>query len=128
MAFDDVMSQLHDMVNPADSYFFTLRDLKKSRALTGTLFNTLFNLTKFISFEMYVSGLCWIADRCSPFTPRHSLARCSFSRRDPFTIKAEREFMGSDWERFAKDEYVRLALEDDGEDGMDDDGDGMGDI
>ena len=74
VAFDDVMAQMHDMVQPADSYFFTMRDLKKSRALSGTLFNTLFNLTKFISFEM----------------------------RDPFTIKAEREFVGSEWERYVR--------------------------
>jgi serine/threonine-protein phosphatase 2A regulatory subunit B'' len=85
---------MHDMVGPSDPYFFTMRDLKRSRQLSGILFNTLFNLTKFISFEM----------------------------RDPFTIKQEREFVGTEWERYAKDEYVRLALEDDDE--MEDDVDG----
>jgi serine/threonine-protein phosphatase 2A regulatory subunit B'' len=94
VAFDDVMAQMHDMVGPSDPYFFTMRDLKRSRQLSGILFNTLFNLTKFISFEM----------------------------RDPFTIKQEREFVGTEWERYAKDEYVRLALEDDDE--MEDDVDG----
>ncbi len=30
---------------------FTLRDLKANRQLSGTLFNILFNLNKFIAFE-----------------------------------------------------------------------------
>jgi serine/threonine-protein phosphatase 2A regulatory subunit B'' len=85
VAFDDVMAQMHDMLQPHDPFFFTLRDLKQSRQLAGNLFNTLFNLTKFISFEM----------------------------RDPFSVKQEREFRGTEWERYAKEEYVRLALEDD---------------
>ena len=88
MAFDDIMAQMVDMIHPGDPFFFTARDLKKNRQLAGVLFNIMFNLTKFVSFEI----------------------------RDPFSTKQHREeyLAGiSEWERFAKDEYCRLALEDD---------------
>lgn len=95
VSFDDVMAQLQDMLNPEDLSCFSMRDLKKSRALAGTLFNVLFNLNKFMAFET----------------------------RDPFTVRQEREDAmngASDWDRFAKNEYMRLAIEEDG--GGDDDG------
>ena len=88
VAFDDIMAQMVDMIHPGDPFFFTARDLKKNRQLAGVLFNIMFNLTKFVSFEI----------------------------RDPFSTKQHREeyLAGiSEWERFAKDEYCRLALEDD---------------
>ena len=69
---------------------FTLRDLKRHKALSGTLFNILFNLTKFIAFET----------------------------RDPFLVRQEREDAAlCDWDRFARTEYIRLAMEEEGEDG-----------
>lgn len=34
-----------------DPRFFTLHDLKRSRQLAGTLFNVLFNLSKFMAYE-----------------------------------------------------------------------------
>lgn len=97
VTFDDIMSQMLDMLNPEDLYFITMRDLKRSRQMAGTLFNVLFNLTKFVAFEM----------------------------RDPFTMRQEREeaAMGAtEWDRFARAEYLRLAVEsdidqEDGEDG-----------
>ncbi|KAK9833451.1 hypothetical protein WJX81_006419 [Elliptochloris bilobata] len=86
--FEDVLCQMHDMLAPAREGVFTLRDLKKHRSLAGTLFNILFNLNKFIAFET----------------------------RDPFLVRQEREDAGlSDWDRFARAEYVRLALEEEGD-------------
>lgn len=87
VTFDDIMSQMLDMLNPENPYFFTMRDLKRNRSQGGILFNVLFNLTKFVAFEM----------------------------RDPFTVRQEREeaAMGScEWDRFARAEYARLAIED----------------
>lgn len=49
--FEDVLCQMHDMIQPAKEGVFTLADLKRHRALSGTLFNMLFNLHKFIAFE-----------------------------------------------------------------------------
>eukprot|EP00887_Chlorella_sp_A99_P001590 scaffold8.g1590.t1 len=83
VSFDDVMSQLRDMLEPEDAAAFTLRDLKRCRLLAGTLFNIMFNLNKFIAFET----------------------------RDPFVMRHEREDGGSDWDRFARAEYIRLAVE-----------------
>ena len=49
--FEDVLCQMHDMIQPAEEGFFTLADLKRTKPLSGTLFNILFNLTKFVAFE-----------------------------------------------------------------------------
>lgn len=49
--FEDVLCQMHDMVQPEAEGVFTLRDLKRQRSLAGILFNILFNLNKFIAFE-----------------------------------------------------------------------------
>jgi hypothetical protein len=49
--FEDVLCQMHDMIQPEVEGQFTLRDLKNNRQLSGTLFNILFNLNKFIAFE-----------------------------------------------------------------------------
>ena len=49
--FEDVLCQLHDMIQPEREGSFMLRDLKRCRSLAGTLFNILFNLNKFIAFE-----------------------------------------------------------------------------
>ena len=87
VTFDDIWAQMQDMLNPEYPNAFTMRDLKRSRELAGTLFNVLFNLTKFVAFET----------------------------RDPFTVRLEREDASSGltpWDRFARDEYNRLALGD----------------
>eukprot|EP00951_Prasinocladus_malaysianus_P004417 scaffold31007_cov36-Prasinocladus_malaysianus.AAC.1 len=56
--------------------------------MSGTLFNILFNLNKFIAFET----------------------------RDPFLVRQEREDPHlTEWDRFARAEYVRLAMEEEGE-------------
>ena len=49
--FEDVLCQIHDMVQPAVEGMFTLQDLKRQKSLAGILFNILFNLNKFIAFE-----------------------------------------------------------------------------
>ena len=49
--FEDVLCQIHDMVQPAMEGIFTLQDLKRQKSLAGILFNILFNLNKFIAFE-----------------------------------------------------------------------------
>ena len=87
--FEDVLCQMTDMINPLKEGFFTMRDLKRQQKLSGTLFNILFNLNKFISFET----------------------------RDPFLVRQEREDPHlTEWDRFARAEYVRLAMEEEGED------------
>ena len=49
--FEDVLCQMHDMIQPAKEGCFTLADLRRHKQLAGTLFNMLFNLHKFIAFE-----------------------------------------------------------------------------
>lgn len=49
--FEDVLCQMHDMVQPAVEGVFTMQDLKRQKGLAGILFNILFNLNKFIAFE-----------------------------------------------------------------------------
>eukprot|EP00884_Botryococcus_braunii_P021339 jgi/Botrbrau1/788/Bobra.0181s0041.2 len=86
--FEDVLCQMHDMIQPEVEGQFTLRDLRNNRQLSGTLFNILFNLNKFIAFET----------------------------RDPFLVRQEREDPHlTDWDRFARTEYVKLAMEEEGE-------------
>ena len=88
--FPDILCQMTDMINPAVPGLLTLQDLKRSR-LSTSLFNVLFNLNKFIAFET----------------------------RDPFLIKQEREQEGlTDWDRFARAEYIRLSMEEEVSDGV----------
>jgi serine/threonine-protein phosphatase 2A regulatory subunit B'' len=87
----DVLCQLHDMLQPRAPGAYSLADLKRTRPQSALLFNALFNLHKFLSFE----------------------------NRDPFALRAEalaEENGGApltEWDRFARVEYVRLAQEDD---------------
>ncbi|KAL7109071.1 hypothetical protein ACP275_06G152500 [Erythranthe tilingii] len=86
--FEDILCQLVDMIHPEDQSYFTLRDLKGSK-LSGSVFNILFNLNKFMAFET----------------------------RDPFLIRQERENPSlTEWDRFAHREYIRLSMEEDAED------------
>eukprot|EP00879_Flechtneria_rotunda_P033806 GHRR01037599.1.p1 GENE.GHRR01037599.1~~GHRR01037599.1.p1 ORF type:complete len:158 (-),score=40.13 GHRR01037599.1:149-622(-) len=90
--FEDVLCQLHDMLQPEREGCYTLADLKRTRPQSSLLFNTLFNLHKFMAYE----------------------------NRDPFALRAEQ--LGeegqvlSDWDRFARGEYLRLAVEEEPED------------
>lgn len=85
VAFEDVACQLHDMLAPQEEGKYTLRDLKRVRPLSGLLFSILCNLHKFLAFE----------------------------NRDPFAARQqEQEEAGlTEWERWARLEYIRLATE-----------------
>ncbi|KAJ0515810.1 putative EF-hand domain-containing protein [Helianthus annuus] len=86
--FEDILCQIVDMVKPQDEAYFTLNDLKGNK-LSGSCFNILFNLNKFMAFES----------------------------RDPFLIRQERENPTlTEWDRFAHREYIRLSMEDDADD------------
>ncbi|CAA3005169.1 serine/threonine protein phosphatase 2A regulatory subunit B''beta-like [Olea europaea var. sylvestris] len=86
--FEDILCQIVDMISPKDESYFTLQDLKGSK-LSGSVFNILFNLNKFMAFET----------------------------RDPFLIRQERENPNlTEWDRFAHREYIRLSMEEDAED------------
>ena len=73
------------MLNPANENQVFIEDFKRQKAISGVFFNCLLNLNKFIAYE----------------------------QRDPFSIKHELsenpDF--TDWDRFALNEYVRLAME-----------------
>ncbi|KAL0376939.1 UNVERIFIED_CONTAM: Serine/threonine protein phosphatase 2A regulatory subunit B''beta [Sesamum calycinum] len=86
--YEDILCQIVDMIHPEDESYFTLHDLKGSK-LSGSVFNILFNLNKFMAFET----------------------------RDPFLIRQERENPHlTEWDRFAHREYIRLSMEEDTED------------
>ncbi|KAF3436128.1 hypothetical protein FNV43_RR23220 [Rhamnella rubrinervis] len=86
--FEDILCQIVDMIAPKSEDYITLQDLKGCK-LSGNVFNILFNLNKFVAFES----------------------------RDPFLIRQEREDPTlTDWDRFAHREYIRLSMEEDGED------------
>ncbi|KAK9732910.1 hypothetical protein RND81_04G031400 [Saponaria officinalis] len=86
--FEDILCQIIDMIKPENDSYVTLRDLKGSK-LSGSIFNILFNLNKFMAFET----------------------------RDPFLIRQERENPTlTEWDRFAHREYIRLSMEEDVED------------
>jgi len=93
--FEDILCQMIDMIGPENESYFTLRDLKRCK-LSGNIFNILFNLNKFMAFET----------------------------RDPFLIRQERENPTlTEWDRFAHREYIRLSMEEDGEDASNGSGD-----
>ncbi|MEW5306985.1 MAG: hypothetical protein WDW36_009408 [Sanguina aurantia] len=81
--FEDVLCQVHDMLQPAVEGAYTLKDLHRTRPQSGLFFNALFNLHKFLAWE----------------------------NRDPFAMRAEAgEFLGcGEWDKFAKVEYYRCG-------------------
>ncbi|KAI9078373.1 hypothetical protein K1719_039592 [Acacia pycnantha] len=86
--FEDILCQIIDMIGPENENYITLRDLKGSK-LSGSVFNILYNLNKFMAFETH----------------------------DPFLIRQERENpTWTEWDRFAHREYIRLSMEEDVED------------
>jgi len=92
VSFPDVLTQLTDLASPMIEGKVTLKDLKNCQ-MAGNFFNTLFNLNKFLAFE----------------------------QRDPFINKQEQADDLTEWERFARAEYMRLtADEEEGEDLMQD--------
>ena len=118
---------------------FTMRDLRRRRSLAGTLFNILFNLNKFVAFETR-----------DPFLvrqEREEAAAVAAAAGGSWSSSSEASSSGSgsggspggasayslmggaagggDWDRFARAEYVRLAMEEEGG-GMDGPGGGGG--
>ncbi|GAV82993.1 EF_hand_3 domain-containing protein/EF_hand_5 domain-containing protein [Cephalotus follicularis] len=86
--FEDILCQIIDMIGPESESYIALSDLKGCK-LSGSVFNILFNLNKFMAFET----------------------------RDPFLIRQERENPTlTEWDRFAHREYIRLSMEEDVED------------
>lgn len=93
--FEDILCQIVDMVAPENKTHFTLGDIKACK-LSANVFNILFNLNKFMAFES----------------------------RDPFLIRQERENPTlTQWDHFAHREYIRLSMEEDGEDASNGSGD-----
>ncbi len=73
------------MIKPSKDWAITLREIRRSQ-MGPIFFNYFISLPKFLAYE----------------------------HRDPFAWHTERdEWNGSDWERFACDEYARLVAEDD---------------
>jgi serine/threonine-protein phosphatase 2A regulatory subunit B'' len=96
VSFQDVLCQMLDMLCPEDPLNLTIKDFLRPNKiqLSGTIFDVLFNLHKFLRFE----------------------------GRDPFQEKAKREDpFNNDWDRFAYSEYHRLAAEEEAYDGGGDD-------
>lgn len=92
VSFEDILCQLSDMICPEIQGEITVKDIKACQ-MAPCFFNTLFNLNKFLAFE----------------------------QRDPFTARQEQADDMTEWERFARHEYLRLtADEEEGEDLMDD--------
>uniref|UniRef100_K3X4R6 EF-hand domain-containing protein n=1 Tax=Globisporangium ultimum (strain ATCC 200006 / CBS 805.95 / DAOM BR144) TaxID=431595 RepID=K3X4R6_GLOUD len=84
--FEDVLCQMSDLLHPAVEGEFYHKDFIREDKIrvSGVFFNVLFNLSKFIEFE----------------------------QRDPFLLRqqlAEPEL--TDWDRYARAEYARLAME-----------------
>jgi serine/threonine-protein phosphatase 2A regulatory subunit B'' len=94
--FEDVLCQMIDMIKPNEYWKISMRDIRKCK-LIANFFNVLFNLNKFVAFE----------------------------QRDPFALHPDPEDLEqSHWERYARAEYDRLALEEMEEEGYEEDENG----
>lgn len=110
--FEDMLCQMIDMIKPKNEAYFVVEDFlqEECRSVSWALFDALFNLNKYLSFE----------------------------QRDPFQERQKREDeFETDWDRFACMDYNRLAMEEEAreEDAMeidwvsvDDDDDDGGDF
>jgi serine/threonine-protein phosphatase 2A regulatory subunit B'' len=91
--FNDVLCQMIDLIDPVDPTAITMKDLTRPdvREASGTLFDALFNLHKFLRFET----------------------------RDPFQDKVKREdAFSNEWDRFCAYEYRRLSMDEEVESTM----------
>ena len=87
IAFEDVLCQLIDMIDPVDDQAITLSDLLRPTKIQSSaiLFDVLFNIQKFLAFET----------------------------RDPFQERMKKtDGFNTDWDRFAFFEYQRLSQDD----------------
>eukprot|EP00210_Caulerpa_lentillifera_P004937 g4711.t1 len=85
VSFEDILCQLHDLIRPKCEGCFSIYDLRRDREGASVLFNTLFNLHKFLLFEQH----------------------------DPSAVRTEQECMLTDWDKFAAVEYDILSAEED---------------
>ncbi|XP_023744124.1 probable serine/threonine protein phosphatase 2A regulatory subunit B''gamma [Lactuca sativa] len=126
------------MIKPQEEAYFTLQDLKGSK-LSGSTFNILFNLNKFMTFESRDPFL--ICQEEAYFTLQDLKGSklsgrtfnilfnlnkfMAFESRDPFLICQECENPTlTEWDRLAYREYIRLSMEED----VDNASNGSGDI
>lgn len=84
--FEDMLCQMIDMIKPKNEDYLVVEDFlqEECQSVSGALFDALFNLNKYLSFE----------------------------QRDPFQERQKREDeFETDWDRFACMDYNRLAME-----------------
>jgi len=84
--FEDMLCQMIDMIKPQNNDHLIVEDFLQPECLqvSGSLFDALFNLNKYLQFE----------------------------QRDPFQERQKREDeFETDWDRFACMDYNRLAME-----------------
>lgn len=84
--FEDMLCQMIDMIKPKNEEYIVVEDFlqEECAAVSGALFDALFNLNKYLQFE----------------------------QRDPFQERQKREDeFETDWDRFACMDYNRLAME-----------------
>jgi len=81
-----------DLLKPEDEIKFELKHFKAKQKQCGVFFNFLTNLNKLVSFES----------------------------RDPFAVRNEivEHPDYSDWDRFASNEYIRLAMEEENQENV----------
>ena len=91
--FIDLLCQMNDMIVPENEVNFTFEEIMKKKDMVGIFFNCLCNLNKFIAYET----------------------------RDCFAIKHQltENPDWTEWDRFAKTEYERLAMEEENPDDSD---------
>ena len=90
----------------------TLRDLKRCK-LSGNFFNVLFNMNKFVAFEMRDPNLIrqvmhTLFFNCVQFKDVSDVVDKNLQEREQPTL--------TEWDRFAHHEYIRLSMEENGED------------
>merc|ERR1711865_984454 len=84
--FEVMLCQMIDMIKPGNPDYLVAEDFMQpeSSQVSGALFDALFNVNKYLSFE----------------------------QRDPFMERQKREDeFETDWDRFAYIDYNRLAME-----------------
>lgn len=98
LSFENLLCQMLDLINPVDSKFVTLVDLKRKLELVHIFFDTFFDLEKYLDHE----------------------------NKDSFAVAAQRAIGPdgkelSEWDKFALDQYRILVTEDENDDGNDQD-------
>ncbi|KAL4480442.1 hypothetical protein ABPG74_020958 [Tetrahymena malaccensis] len=83
--FEDIVCQMVDLLKPEDDIKFYFRHFKAKQNVCGIFFNFMTNLNKLVQYE----------------------------QRDPFQLKHELNEHPdyTEWDRFAQNEYQRLAME-----------------